>query len=84
MPGKGVDLWIDRNGAAAEAHHARANVRGGTGLPKDLAVVLIGQGRRIRGSAIAPGMLAAAVEHAFHPGRGSLLPANCENVNHAG
>lgn len=78
-----LDLQIDRNSVAAEAHHAPASVRGDTGLPGDLAVALNGQGRRIRGSAIARGGPAAALAHAFHRGRRYVVPANCENVSHA-
>ena len=78
-----LDLWIDRNGAAAEAHHALASVRGDTGPPRDLAVVLNAQDRGIPGCAMAPGVPAAVVEPAFHPRSGHVLPANYENVNHA-
>ena len=53
------------------------------GVPGDLVVLLNAQGRRIRGCAMAPGVPAAVVGHAFHPGHGYVLPEDCENVNHA-
>ena len=67
-------LWIDRNGAVAEALHVPAMT---------LAAVPNGRGRRLRGRAVASGVPTARMEPALHPGDRYVFPANCENVNHA-